>query len=124
MENKKLITNNTTVYDISLQGKRKRNEDKHFIKLNKEGKEDKLNNIDIFAIFDGHGGNEVSNFLVDNLPWYFLHKKTTYPLKINYTNMICSKIQEKIVTHVPESKNAGSTALLVMLYKHPGKNNS
>src|SRR5271170_7943846 len=124
MENKKLLSKNSNVYDISLQGKRKGNEDRHFIKLNKEGKDKAISSIDMFAIFDGHGGKEISSYLVENLPWFFLHKSWTYPVTIGRTSKVCERIQQEIIKNIPESKNAGSTALMAMLYKNPNKNDN
>ncbi len=116
---------NHLVYDTSIKGRRKNNEDKHIILLNKEGQNEKYNNIDLFGIYDGHGGKAVSSFLVNNLPLYFTSKKTQYPLSKTYIYKVHKMLQQKLEIDNPlAAKNSGSTSLMVMLYKNSSKNNS
>ena len=62
------------IYSHSLQGLRKSNEDQHVYFLNREGHNKKINNIDFFGVFDGHGGKTVSKFLSSTIPKYFSKK--------------------------------------------------
>ena len=58
----------------SLQGKRDANEDNHFIFINNNNTNDKYNPINLFCVFDGHGGKRVSSYLKNYLPQYFIQK--------------------------------------------------
>ena len=51
-------------HNISLLGKRESNEDQHYIFINLNGENDKLRDINLFAIFDGHGGKDVSKYFL------------------------------------------------------------
>ena len=50
------------IQSASLQGIRESNEDEHVIIQNMDSTDKKLNNVNMLAVFDGHGGNEVSKF--------------------------------------------------------------
>ena len=54
----------------SMQGWRYRNEDAHINQLNN-------NNYDIFGVFDGHGGKEVSQFVKNHFIEEFMKNKNT-----------------------------------------------
>jgi serine/threonine protein phosphatase PrpC len=51
------------VYSHSLQGKREANEDQHVHILNLNGENGDYNSINLFGVFDGHGGAEVALFV-------------------------------------------------------------
>jgi len=55
------------IYSSSLQGKRNENEDNHFHILNINDDNTKINPINLFGVFDGHGGKLVSAFLKRSL---------------------------------------------------------
>ena len=67
-------------HNISLLGKRESNEDQHYIFINLNGENDKLRDINLFAIFDGHGGKDVSKYLKENLPNYFISRIMKFKL--------------------------------------------
>jgi serine/threonine protein phosphatase PrpC len=101
----------------SLQGKRQQNEDKHNVLINIDGKHD-CAPINFYAVYDGHGGKFVSNFLSQNLPQCFLHKKVVYPLKKTFIKKIYNYWQNELVEkHKRYSTNTGSTCLVVVHYK-------
>ena len=50
------------IHYTTTTGRRDKNEDGHNIEININGNNDK-NNINLFGIYDGHGGKDVSKFL-------------------------------------------------------------
>jgi serine/threonine protein phosphatase PrpC len=111
------------VYTHSLQGRRESNEDQHSCILNLNEKETKLNDINFFAVFDGHGGKCVSKYLKDNLPHFFTSKfnKSIYTnneLATKYFNKVYDKIQSNMIKHHPRAvQYCGSTACVGIHYK-------
>ena len=106
------------VQSISLQGMRESNEDEHNIILNMDNKKKDLHNINIYAVFDGHGGGEVSHFLKSNLTKYFIKKGKQ---NIFRDNKITLKYIRKVFDYVQSklkkekfSEHTGSTALLAI----------
>ena len=116
-------------HTISLLGHRESNEDQHeiFENLNNENENEnenkKYKNINLYAIFDGHGGKDVSKYLKDNMATYF----TSNYMKFNINNTTeFKKYIEKVFDHLQIklerrfknfSYNIGSTALLLIIYK-------
>ncbi len=101
---------------ISLKGIRETNEDKHDVVINANNKNKNIKPINYFAVFDGHGGGQVSKYVQQNIAKYFLNKKLVYPLNKKYIVSVFDKIQndlkkEKIAT------STGSTALIVINYQ-------
>jgi protein phosphatase PTC1 len=101
---------------ISLKGHRDQNEDKHDIITNIKGTNQKIKDINFFAVYDGHGGKDVSAFLKDNLSKYFLSLSCSYPLKKQDVYNIYDTIQKKISIQ-PYSAYTGSTALVAIMFK-------
>lgn len=119
-ENTEFINNGKkNVHSASLKGLRPQNEDNHVIFINLDGSKPNFNNINFYAIFDGHGGVQVSNYLKQNLPKYFLDKRTVYPLQKNFVNEVFDQIQNDIMKH-GFAQRCGSTCLIVI---HFIKNN-
>ncbi|AYV76877.1 MAG: serine/threonine protein phosphatase [Barrevirus sp.] len=106
------------VHIFSLQGLRKQNEDTHIAVINGDGKNPKIKDINLYAVFDGHGGLQVSEFLKNSVPKYFLNKKVSYPLNKEYVVNVFNVLQNELKTK-PFSKSVGSTALIVAHYKNP-----
>jgi protein phosphatase 2C len=106
------------VHIFSLKGLRKQNEDTHVAILNSDNKNTKIKDINLFAVFDGHGGKEVSEFLKATLPKYFINKKVQYPLHKDYVINAYNALQNELKTK-PYSKNTGSTGLVVAHFKAP-----
>lgn len=109
------------VHFHSMKGHRDQNEDAHDIILNMDGGNPEIKNINLYCIYDGHAGKDVSAFLRDNLSKPFINKNITYPLKSDKVIEECNKIQEELKKK-PYSKNMGSTALLVAHYMQNGEN--
>jgi protein phosphatase 2C len=100
---------------ISLIGARPTNEDKEFILMNKDGKHKNFAQVNLYAIFDGHGGSTVSKYVHDNLPLLFLSKNCIYPLKPKQINEFFGKVQTDLETK-KYSEHMGTTAILLMTY--------
>ena len=67
------------IYFTTIKGRRESNEDKHNIILNINGDNPEQNEINLFAIYDGHGGDWVSKYLEANIPNYYMNKKFSPP---------------------------------------------
>lgn len=109
-------------YNNSIIGRRESNEDKHKIVENLNGKYNNLNNINFYAIFDGHGGKEVSTFLEKYLYKYFLSSQINYndlhKLKY-YIKNIYEKIDSKLYSKLKKTVyQTGSTALVSILHNN------
>jgi serine/threonine protein phosphatase PrpC len=108
------------VHSVSLIGQRPSNEDHHIMIDNISGDNNTICNINLYSIFDGHGGKGVSKFLKDNLPKYFLKKDSDPSKKYDYCKYIkkvYDTIQNTLSKDVNSAKNAGSTALSTIFYK-------
>ena len=107
---------NLKVHFTSIKGRRNNNEDAHNIILNSNSQDLLLNDINFFAIYDGHGGDWVSKYLSKNLPKYYCKKDYKYPFSKEYHNEVFNKLQKEIL----KDKNgqiSGSTCLLNLMYK-------
>lgn len=102
-------------YSASIKGKRDDNEDEHYIFMNLDGKQQEFNKINIYALFDGHGGRQVSALLKSKLAPLFRCKKIKIPLKPIVIEKIYSYVQQKILD-TPFGNDEGSTALIVIHY--------
>jgi serine/threonine protein phosphatase PrpC len=92
----------------TLQGVRESNEDNHNIILNfKE-------NINMYAIYDGHGGPHVSNVLCKVLPKKF-QSLQKMPSTNSEIEAIYNEIEKELETKIPANviKECGSASLVV-----------
>ena len=94
------------VYTASLKGLRPTNEDRHFVSTS-----DKLQ---LYGVFDGHGGSQVSNYLVKAIPK--LYQEAQYPLSQTWINKMYSNIQDSLKQRKYSSRT-GSTCLVVAKYQ-------
>ena len=105
------------IYFTTITGRRETNEDKHNIILNINDNDKNINNINFFGIYDGHGGNYVSNYLEKNLPNYYLDKKIKHPFNKVYHDEVFKIIQNKLL-ETEHGYSAGSTCLVSLMYKY------
>lgn len=110
------------VYSHSLQGKRPTQEDNHFSFININNNNHQYNPLNIFCVFDGHGGSCVSKYLKKNLPDFFRTKlnQDIYNNKknfINYINEVYNYLQDNLKTKHPRAvEYCGSTACTAINY--------
>jgi len=112
-----------SIYSHSLQGKRESNEDQHVHILNINGENKKLNNINFFGVFDGHGGKLVSRYLKETMPDFFISKfeKNLYN-NDKYITKYFNKVYQLIHTNLQKEHpiaavRSGSTACVGILFK-------
>lgn len=92
------------IYQTSLQGIRKQNEDKHLVL--------DFNGNRAICLFDGHGGKEVSTFLSDHFKKNI--DKFKLPLQKSDVHNIFKNTQKDINNKI--SPSIGSTSLMVFDY--------
>lgn len=105
------------IHYTSVKGRRDSNEDKHTIVLNINKTSDKLCPINLFGIYDGHGGSKVSEYLSENIPSYYCFPHLKPPFSKEYHTETFEEIQKKLL----EAKigySMGSTCLLNIMYKY------
>lgn len=107
------------VYSKSKTGMRKSNEDRSTIFLNGDNHDNTKQPIDMFCVYDGHGGNHVSNILSNMFPKFFWDKRVIYPLKKPQVKKICEGVQKILIDNFStKTKECGSTCLMVVKFKH------
>jgi serine/threonine protein phosphatase PrpC len=105
-------------YSASIQGKRESNEDTHVYLNNLNSSNSLSNPINLLAVFDGHGGKTISNYLKTKLPVFFTHKiqynvYNNSELAIKYFNDIFNILQKNMEKEHPRVvKRCGSTACI------------
>ena len=120
-KSKEIINNslNTEVHITSLKGSRKQNEDKHSTILNIDENNSNLAKVNLYGVYDGHGGKFVSTYLQNKLPQWFMSKNVEYPLTKQYVNTVYKYIQDDLIQNYHnESTHYGSTCLLVIQFKN------
>lgn len=105
------------VFFTTATGRRESNEDKHNIIMNLNGKNKKYSRINFFSIYDGHGGNYVSNELSKVMPTIYCKPGTHYPITENTHKQLFKEIQQKLLTN-SKGKTNGSTCLINIMYRN------
>ena len=115
-----------TYYCTSLKGKRESNEDKHVVIENENNLLKDKKNINYYAVYDGHGGKQISSFLEKELHNYFLLPNIDYlnlcSLK-KYIKNVYGHLQKKLdIEYRDKAYKTGSTALVLILFNDTEQN--
>jgi serine/threonine protein phosphatase PrpC len=111
-----------SIYTVSKKGKRDQNEDNDTIFVNLNKSDPNLPQINIYGIYDGHGGKFVSKYLSKELPQYFLKKDLIYPLSSKYIKDTFKLVQDTLEKkYESDADYCGSTCLIIVDYKSEGK---
>lgn len=115
------MSRSIALHKISLCGLRESNEDteKFLFNLRRNGypKNIKYAPIDFFSICDGHGGAEVSNYIIPILSNYLTDIQLKYPLSDDIIKKIYNNIQNLLIKHEDDiAKMCGSTAIVAIRY--------
>jgi len=105
------------IYFTTIKGRRNSNEDRHNIILNINNNDKNINDINLFGIYDGHGGTFVSKYLESNLPNYYLGKKFKQPFNKEYHYEVFKIIQNQLLQNTL-GYSSGSTCLVNIMYKY------
>jgi len=105
------------IYFTSIKGRRKTNEDRHNIILNINGDDSNINQINLFGIYDGHGGSWVSKYLEANIPNYYMNNKFVPPFDDEFHRKVFMLIQSELLKN-SNGYICGSTCLLNIMYKY------
>jgi len=105
------------IYFTSVKGRRETNEDRHNVILNINGDDVNANSINLFGIYDGHGGSWVSKYLEANIPNYYMNKKFVPPFNEEFHIKVFQLIQSQLLKNDFGYSN-GSTCLLNIMYKY------
>ncbi len=106
-------------YLVSLKGNRESNEDRHTIILNMDGNNKLLNKINMFGVYDGHGGRPVSKFLSEYLPDLLTDKRIKYPILKPYIEKVYSYLNDVLKkNYEQQTLQCGSTCLVGLNYKY------
>jgi len=112
------------VHATSELGKRDANEDKHVVFLNLDDDDKKHAPINLFCIFDGHGGSKVSAYLEKNLKLELIKRETKFPLSRQYIHNMYTNLQKNIKKSLGKyADDMGSTALVIIHYNNRAKHN-
>jgi protein phosphatase 1L len=111
-----------SIHSISKCGRREQNEDCHTIMTNIDGSNKNYNKVNLFAIYDGHGGKAISKFLSNNLPQMFINSSVNLPLTSHYIKGCFKNIQEILKkNHEDVAEYCGSTCLIALEYLFDSK---
>ena len=112
---------------ISVLGRRESNEDCHTVIHNLYNNDRNMKKMNFYAVFDGHGGKDISNFLEDNYYKFFTEKFVSYdPSNYNsfkkYVKEVHKHIQSKLELRLKNmAYSVGSTSLALYFYKDKNK---
>jgi serine/threonine protein phosphatase PrpC len=109
------------IYYTSKKGLRDQNEDQETIFINSNNTDKNKKNLNIFGIYDGHGGKFVSKFIAEKLPKYFYNKNIILPLTSKYIKKCFENIQTYLEKkYQDKALKCGSTCIMAIdyIYNH------
>jgi protein phosphatase 2C len=107
-----------SAHHSSLIGLRPTNEDQHIVKININGDDQKLANVNLYAVMDGHGGPNISKRVKELVYKVFLNPARQYPLGNDEIEKYFNAIERKLETDKPNyANNMGCTCLIVVEYR-------
>jgi serine/threonine protein phosphatase PrpC len=118
------------VFTYSNIGKRDKNEDEYICKINLNQSDKDMHNINLFGVFDGHGGGIVSKYLKYSFIDCFMNKKNNIDFifskcfKYEKFANIFNSIEGNLEKEHPRAINyCGSTACIIIEYLDKTNNN-
>lgn len=105
------------IHYTSVKGRRDSNEDHHTLIMNIDNKDENLNPINFFGIYDGHGGDAVSDHIHKVLPLHYMNKENKFPFTRDFHVKKCKELQDEILKS-EYGYNQGSACIYTILYKH------
>lgn len=104
----------------SLQGRRSSNEDHESVFLNLDGSDKTKRKINIFGVYDGHGGKLISKVASQELPKYFMVNEPKLFIDSDYTTKYVTKVFIDFMTrinkdHPRASHFSGSTCCMAII---------
>ena len=114
-----------SLHKSSLKGIREANEDTHTYFLNLDSTTKEYAPVDIFVICDGHGGPEVSEFVIRQsiLLNRLKDRRIKYPLSQKVIEKLFNNVQQEIIQK-GIAKSTGSTCLIVVRFVSDQKKES
>jgi serine/threonine protein phosphatase PrpC len=107
------------IHYTSTKGRRDANEDRHTIKLNINKTDSSYNDINLFGIYDGHGGCDISDYLSNNIEKFYCLPELQVPFLEEYHKKVFSILQEQILgLKYKKGFKCGSTCLLNIMYRY------
>jgi serine/threonine protein phosphatase PrpC len=110
-----------SVHSISLKGKRPENEDQHNVIININGNDKTKNKMNLYGIYDGHGGSFVSKFLHKNIPPMIFDTDLPPPWRKDIIEQVFDYIQSLLKKkYTKNAMECGSTCLIVEQFQKGG----
>lgn len=112
-----MIPRKVKLHKTSQIGYRESNEDRESYLINLKTRDPEYAPVDFFAVYDGHGGDEVSDFIHIRVRNEFTAPHLVYPLPVTHVHQIFDRIQDQIKNHPKKiGIECGSTCLIVVRY--------
>ena len=109
------------LYKCSITGRRDYNEDTSVVITNMSNTQNNFIPINLFCVFDGHGGNYVSRYLKREIPRLMVPSNNIYnyenkSINIEKLSIFIDNISSNIDKNKKQSESVGSTACILIMY--------
>ncbi len=101
------------IHHDSVQGKREQNEDNHKIIINYNGFDKSMHTMNLYSVFDGHGGKQISRIVSNILPLKLMNKCEN-DLSSKCVKKIHTDLQDYVSKNIKCCKETGSTSLNIL----------